>query len=75
MQLARLSAPGAAHVAPTGKIYGDESVHMAGTMIDVLLAPDSPPVTPAAFAAAAAHTAATSQLELSHGPANGTAPR
>jgi hypothetical protein len=66
-QLARLSGPGVAHVAPTGKIYWDDSVRMAGTIIDELLAPGRPPVTPAAFTAAAARAAAATRVKLWHG--------
>jgi hypothetical protein len=67
-ELGRLSAPGIAHVAPTGMIRWRHSVHMARKIIDELLAPGSPPVTPASFAAAAAKAAASSRIKLWHGP-------
>jgi hypothetical protein len=66
-QLARLSDPAAGHIAPVGKICWNASEHMAGTIIDDLLAPGRPPVTAAAFTAAAARAAAESSIELWHG--------
>jgi hypothetical protein len=65
-ELTRLSAPGVAHIAPTGNIKWPHSVHMAATIIDGLLAADRPPVTPASFAALAAKATASSRIELWH---------
>jgi hypothetical protein len=66
-ELARLSAPGVAHVAPAGKICWNDSLQMARTILDELLEPGSAPVTSASFAAAAATAAATSRIQLWHG--------
>jgi hypothetical protein len=68
-QLTRLSGPNVAHIAPTGKIWLEDSKLMAENIIDQLLAPGRPPVTPTAFAAAASRAAAAlaavaSQVEL-----------
>jgi hypothetical protein len=74
-QLARLSAPGVAHVGPAEKIWPEDSDHVAGPIIDELLAPGRPPVTPAAFAAAAARAAAMpNQVMLRHGYPGGKDP-
>ena len=70
-ELARLSAPGAAHVAPVDKIWWPHSVYMARTIFDALLAPGGPPITPASFAAEAANTAASSGIKLWHVPLTG----
>ena len=71
-EFARLSPPGVVHVGPLGEIEYDDSVHMAATIIDELLAPGAPPVTPASFAAAAAKAAVSSRIMLCHGPVGGT---
>lgn len=63
-ELARLSAPEVTHVAPADKIWWHQSVHMATTIFDTLLAPGSPPITAATFAAAAARTAASSRVKI-----------
>lgn len=57
-EFARLSVPGAGHIASLGEIKWYQSLHMGETLIDELLAPGGTPVTTSLFAAAAAKTAA-----------------
>ena len=71
-EFARLSRPGVVHVGPLCKIEYNDSVHMASTIIDELLVPGAPAVTPASFAAAAAKAAESSRIKLCHGPVDGT---
>jgi hypothetical protein len=67
-EFARLSAAGVVHDAPVDEIKWDHSVHLATTILDELMAVAIPPIMPASFAAAAATAAASSQIELWHGP-------
>jgi hypothetical protein len=65
-EFARLSRPDVVHIAPAGKIEWDDSVHLAETMLSILLASGSPPITPAAASAAAAKTADSSAIGLEY---------
>jgi hypothetical protein len=67
-EFARLSAADVVHVAPVGQIEWDDSVHIATTLLNELLAVGSPPISPGSVAAAAASAAASSRIELWHGP-------
>jgi hypothetical protein len=67
-ELARLSAPGVVHIAPAGEIRWNQSMHMGKALVDELLAPGVTTVTAGEFAAAAARAAASSAIELWHGP-------
>lgn len=70
-EFARLSRPGVIHIAPAGEIYWDDSVHMAETMLGVLLGSGGSPVTSAAAGAAAARAVDSSAIELRYWQAAG----
>ena len=66
-ELARLSSPGVVHIGPLCEIEYDHSVHMTTTILDALLAPGSPPISPEAMAAAAKRAADNAEIPLVHG--------
>jgi hypothetical protein len=64
-ELARLSAAEVVHVAPIGKIFWDDSVHVTSTILDALLVYGNQPITPARVTAVAT-TAASGCIRLWH---------